>query len=39
MSEKLEKLSEIIMNLYLIIAPILIIILVIICIIGSISEL
>lgn len=39
MSEKLEKLSEIIMNLYLIIAPILIIILVIICIIGLISEL
>lgn len=33
MSDKLEKLSEIIMNLYLIIAPILIIILVIICII------
>lgn len=39
MSDKLEKLSEIIMNLYLIIAPILIIILVIICIIGLISEL
>ena len=39
MSDKLEKLSEIIMNLYLIIAPILIIILVIICIIGFISEL
>ena len=39
MSDELEKLSEIIMNLYLIIAPILIIILVIICIIGLISEL
>ena len=39
MIEKIEKLSEIIMNLYLIIAPILIIILVIICIIGLISEL
>lgn len=39
MSDKLEKLSEIIMNLYLIITPILIIILVIICIIGFISEL
>lgn len=39
MSDKLEKLSEIIMTLYLIIAPILIIILVIICIIGLISEL
>ena len=33
MSDKLEKLSEIIMTLYLIITPILIIILVIICII------
>ena len=38
MSDKLEKLSEIIMTLYLIIVPILIIILVIICIIGFISE-
>ena len=37
MIEKIEKLSEIIMNLYLIIAPILIIILVIICIIGFMS--
>lgn len=37
MSDKLEKLSEIIMTLYLIIAPILIIILVIICIIGLMS--
>mgnify|MGYP001625600819 CR=1 FL=1 len=37
MSDKLEKLSEIIMTLYLIIARILIIILVIICIIGFMS--
>lgn len=33
MLEKLEKISEFVMNLYLIIAPIIIIILVIICII------
>lgn len=39
MPEKLEKISEIIMNLYLIIAPILIIILTIICIIGLMTEL